>query len=79
MNPEILRYRVFEVRLTWRHDSAEHPTGAAEIESILNAHPDYGIERIQTYSAGGNEPGYVDEVRALVVLRRDRETKEPTI
>ncbi|MCC6363063.1 MAG: hypothetical protein IT165_06030 [Bryobacterales bacterium] len=76
MSTADLRYRVFEVRMTWRRDSEKHPTGAMEIEAILNAHPNYHLHRIQAYSRGGNEPGFVDEVLALVVLRRNLRTKE---
>jgi hypothetical protein len=68
-------YRVFDVRLTWRPGSSKQPTGTAEIESVLNGHPGYTVERLQTYSTGDSGPGYVDEVHALLILRKDPDTE----
>ncbi len=69
-------FKVFDVRLTWRPDSSKHPTGAAEIESILDRHPGYVIQCPKVYSTGDNGPGYVDEIHTLLILRRDPERAE---
>jgi hypothetical protein len=49
-------FRVFDVRLTWRPDSSKHPTGAAEIESILNRNPGYAVELLQVLLHGRQRP-----------------------